>query len=294
MNYNVIISSILVFFAQILFVSNDAIINYLSPRGIEFYHFIFYGSIAYFIVPLFYFLKGNLNDKLKSTNYYIPIIRGLIFLPLPFFTFVTLKNISLPEFTTLNMSSPIFAVIISIFILKEKINNLIFISLFLGILGVLLVVQPGFENFSPFFLLVLLMAFFITISSMIVNKYNNVTSPVGFFIYGGFFTHVLSIILFIFDPLFIDLQTFYFIISSSIFINLAILFITIAVHKAKSFFASLSCLVYLQVFWSIIFGFIFFNESLNFIAMIGAFFIISSGVISLPAQYKQVQDKKHL
>ena len=73
------------------------------------------------------------------------------------------------------MSSPIFAVIISIFILKEKLNNLIISSLIFGILGVYLVVQPGFENFNPFFLLVLFSAFLITISSMLVNKYYLIT-----------------------------------------------------------------------------------------------------------------------
>ena len=54
MNKNIVISSSLIFIAQIFFVSNDAIINYLSPKGIEFYHFIFYGTPAFFVVPLFF------------------------------------------------------------------------------------------------------------------------------------------------------------------------------------------------------------------------------------------------
>ena len=136
MNKNIITSSLLLFTAQIFFASNDAIINFLSPQGIQFYHFIFYGSPAYLIVPLYFFIRGELKSKILATNYYIPLFRGIIFLPIPFFAFLCLKNISLPEFTTLNMSSPIFAVIISIFILKEKLNNYIILSLVLGILGV--------------------------------------------------------------------------------------------------------------------------------------------------------------
>ena len=287
---NIIVCSSLVFIAQIFFVSNDAIINYLSPRGIEFYHFIFYGSPAFFIVPLYFFIRGELKSKISATNYFIPIIRGIIFLPIPFFTFICLKNITLPEFTTLNMSSPIFAVIISIFILKEKLNNLIILSLAFGILGVYLVVQPGFDNFNPFFLLVLFSAFLITITTMIVNKYNNVTSAIGFFIYGGLFNHILALILFIYDPLIINFQTFILITVASIFINLAICFITIAFYRASKFFGSLSCLVFFQIFWSIIFGIVFFGEHLNFIATIGALFIIFSGLISMPAQYKQIEE----
>ena len=290
MNKNIIISSSLIFIAQIFFVSNDAIINYLSPKGIEFYHFIFYGTPAFFVVPLYFLIRGELKSKIIATNYFIPIIRGIIFLPIPFFTFISLKNISLPEFTTLNMSSPIFAVIIAVFILREKLNNLIVFSLAFGILGVYLVVQPGFETFNPFFLLVLFSSLLITITTMIVNKYNNITSAIGFFIYGGLFNHILALILFIYDPLIIDFQTFILITVASVCINLAICFITIAFYRASKFFGSLSCLVFFQIFWSIIFGMVFFGEHLNFIATIGALFIIFSGLISMPAQYKQIQE----
>ena len=62
---------------------------------------------------------------MKATNYFIPLFRGLIFLPLPYLTFLSLKNISLPEYTTLNMTSPIFAVVISYLYLQAKINNMI-------------------------------------------------------------------------------------------------------------------------------------------------------------------------
>ena len=290
MNKNIVISSSLIFIAQIFFVSNDAIINYLSPKGIEFYHFIFYGTPAFFVVPLYFLIRGELKSKIIATNYFIPIIRGIIFLPIPFFTFISLKNISLPEFTTLNMSSPIFAVIIAVFILREKLNNLIVFSLAFGILGVYLVVQPGFETFNPFFLLVLFSSLLITITTMIVNKYNNITSAIGFFIYGGLFNHILALILFIYDPLIIDFQTFILITVASVCINLAICFITIAFYRASKFFGSLSCLVFFQIFWSIIFGIVFFGEHLNFIATIGALFIIFSGLISMPAQYKQIEE----
>ena len=112
------------------------------------------------------------------------------------------------------MTTPIFAVIISIFYLKEKMNNLIILSLIFGIIGVYFVVQPGFENFNPFFILVLFGAFLITITIMIVNKYNKVTTSIGYFIYGGIFTHILSIIFFIIDPIIVDYKIFFLITIS--------------------------------------------------------------------------------
>ena len=86
MQNNIFICSLLVFIATIFFVTNDAIINYLSPKGINFYHFIFYGSPSYLVVPLYLLIRGKLVINIRCKNYFFPIIRSFIFLPLPFFT----------------------------------------------------------------------------------------------------------------------------------------------------------------------------------------------------------------
>ena len=286
---NIYISSSLIVCASLLFVCNDAVINYLSPQGIQFYHFVFYGTPAFLSVPFYLFIKGTLKNNLRSTNYIIPLLRGLIFLPMPFLAFLCLKNITLPEYTTLNMTTPIFGAIISLLYLKEKMNHYIYISILMGVVGVILVIQPGFKNFNFIYLFVLLSAFLITINIMIVNKYNNVTTPIGYFIYGGIFTHFLSWILFLFDPIIIELGYFFLITVASIAINLAIGFMVLAFQRSSRYFGSLNCLIYIQIFWSLLFGILIFNEKLNIIAFFGALFIIASGMISIPAQYKQIK-----
>ena len=143
MSKNIFLSSALITLAGIFFVINDAIINFLAPLNIQFYHFVFYGIPSFISVPLYLIFSGQFKLKMRATNYYIPILRGLIFAPLPLITFVALKNISLPEYTTINMSVPIFAAILSIIFLKERLNLYILISLTIGIIGVLFVIQPG-------------------------------------------------------------------------------------------------------------------------------------------------------
>ena len=280
-----------VILASVFFVINDAIINYLSPQNIQFYHFIFYGTPAYLSVPIYLLATKQFKTKMYSTNYYIPLFRGLIFAPLPFITFISLKNISLPEYTTLNMSSPIFAGIIAIILLNEKLNYYIVVSLIFGFLGVLFVIQPGFENFNIYFLITLFGAFLITLTTVIVNKYNTVTSTIGYFVYGALFIHLFSLVFFIIDPLKINLYIFLLITSASIFINLAILLMIFAFKRSQKYYASVFCLVYLQILWSSLIGIIFFEEYLNYIALIGVFFIVLSGIISIPGQLKQVNEQ---
>jgi len=290
MTRNIILSSCAIIIAGIFFVINDAIINFLSSINIQFYHFIFYGTPAFIIFPIYLIFTGQFKDKMRSTNYWIPLIRGIIFCPMPLFTFIALKNITLPEYTTLNMSSPLIAVLLAIIFLKEKLNTYIIISLIFGFTGVLLVIQPGFESFNIYFLLVLLSALLITISTVIVNKYNTVTSSVGYFIYAGIFTHLISWILFVLYPLTINLKTFLLITLASILINLAIFLSVFAFKISQKYYSSVFCLVYLQIVWSSLIGIIFFNEYLNFIAFFGALLIILSGIFSIPAQKKQLNE----
>ena len=290
MTRNIILSSSAILLAGIFFVINDAIINFLSSINIQFYHFIFYGTPAFVAFPIYLIFTGQFMDKMRSTNYWIPLIRGVLFTPMPLFTFIALKNITLPEFTTLNMSSPLIAILLAIFFLKEKLNTYIIISLFFGFIGVLFVIQPGFESFNMYFLLVLLSALLVTLTTTIVNKYNTVTSAIGYFVYGGIFIHLISWILFILNPLTINLKIFLLITLASILINLAIFLSVFAFKISQKYYASVFCLVYLQIVWSSFIGIIFFNEYLNFIAYLGAFMIIISGIISIPAQKKQLSE----
>ena len=162
--------------------------------------------------------------------------------------------------------------------------------MFFGFIGVLFVIQPGFESFNIYFLLVLLSALLVTLTTTIVNKYNTVTSAIGYFVYGGIFIHLISWILFILNPLTINLKIFLLITLASILINLAIFLSVFAFKISQKYYASVFCLVYLQIVWSSLIGIIYFNEYLNYIAYLGALMIIISGIISIPAQKKQLSE----
>ena len=289
MNKSIINSSTLLFFAGIFFVTNDAIINFLSQTDVKFYHFIFYGIPIFISFPTYLFFRGQLFNHLKCLNLYPPVIRGILNIPLPFIAFLTLEHIKLPEFTTLNMTAPLMASIFAIFILKEKLNLYTYTSLLVGFFGIFFLIQPSFETFNIYYLYVLVGVFLITLTTFIVNKYNHATSNIGYFLYGGFFVHFISIPLFIYDPIIVSYFELLLIILAAIFINTAMFFTTTAFKIAQKHYASVFPLVYLQVFWSSLVGIYFFNEYMNIYAYFGAILIIISGIISIPSQIKQLK-----
>ena len=290
MKKSIIHSSILLFFAGIFFVTNDAIINYLSQTDVKFYHFIFYGIPIFLCFPLYFLINGTLKKHVKCSNYFPPILRGFLNIPLPFIAFITLEQIKLPEFTTLNMTAPLMGTIFAIFLLNEKLNLFTYVSLFIGFLGVIFVIQPGFENFNIYYLIVLIGVLLITVTTFIVNKYSYVTTNIGYFLYGGFFVHFVSIPLFLMNPLVVSLFEFFLILIASLFINSAMFFATTAFKIAQKHYASVFSLVYLQVLWSSLVGIFIFNEYMNLYAYIGAILIVISGIVSLPSQIKQLKE----
>ena len=75
MSNKIALNFVAILLAGIFFVINDAIINFLSPLNIKFYHFVFYGTPAFIVVPIYLIIKGQLKLKMQSTNYFIPIIK---------------------------------------------------------------------------------------------------------------------------------------------------------------------------------------------------------------------------
>ena len=292
MNKSIINATILLLVAGTFFVTNDAIINFLSQTEVKFFHFIFYGIPIFLCFPLYLIITGDLLNNLKCTNYFPPIIRGILNIPLPLTAFIALENIKLPEFTTLNMTAPLMGTIFAIFLLKEKLNKFTYISLIVGFVGVTFVIQPGFDSFNIYYIVTLFGVLLITITTFIVNKYNYVATNIGFFLYGGILVHLISVPLFIMDPLIVSFFEYSLIIIASIFINLAMFFATTAFRIAQKHYASVFPLVYLQVLWSSLIGIYIFDEYMNFYAYVGAFLIVISGLISLPSQIRQLKETK--
>ena len=162
-------------------------------------------------------------------------------------------------------------------------------SFIFGFIGVIFIIQPGFQYFSFYYLFPIYGAFTLALQSFLANKYSNITTTLGFFVYGLVPINLVSIVLFIFDPL-INYQLFFISLFAGLIVLIGVYLVTYAFQNSKNHFSSIFALFYLQILWSLLIGIIFFNEYLNFIALIGAVLIVLSWILSLQAQKKQLND----
>ena len=126
---------------------NDALAKYLSDEiGIlEIIWARFFGHFI-ILVPLVYCLRGKASFFNSNTKH--QVARGLfIFLGTAFF-YIAITNIPLANALSLLLVAPIIVVILSVYLLGEKITYLKILCALIGFIGTILVIQPGFSSFN--------------------------------------------------------------------------------------------------------------------------------------------------
>ena len=269
--------------------SFDAITKFLSSSNYKWYHYYSIGNIFSLIVFLFYLnfvggIKKHIILKNKR-NYFIPLARGITFIPIPIIVFFSLKEIPISIFTTVLMTTPFYIFIFSRIIQNEKIITKDWITLFIGFTGVILVLKPFLSVFNFFLLLVVIVAVYNALTNIIVSKYSKKASAYGFTFYNILPLTIFSAFFLIVDPIIPSRNELLLIFSAGLFMFLAILFWTVAFHIAGKYSRIISPFLFTQILWASLFGNIFFSESLDTLSIFGISLIILSGTILLYKTY---------
>jgi drug/metabolite transporter (DMT)-like permease len=96
------------------------------------------------IIPL---IAINGLHKLKTKIFHIHLIRDIVGLVYYFFYFLAIKRIDLIDATVLAFTSPFYIPIICRIWLKEKMQKEIWWAVFIGFMGIVLILKPGTEIF---------------------------------------------------------------------------------------------------------------------------------------------------
>ena len=110
-------------------------------------------------------LFKNISKKFLS----LCCFRGLCFLAMNIFIFISVINVEFATAMTLTFSSPFFIVILSIIFLQDKVGIYRWSAIIIGFIGVVLILRPTSEIFNFFSIFSLLTAFAWGITVMILK-----------------------------------------------------------------------------------------------------------------------------
>ena len=124
------------------------------------------------IFGLMFFIPAiikNHSNILHTNNIHLHIARGVTGVCSMLIWFYAITLIPLPEAVSITFIVPILTTIAAAIFLKEKVNNKAWISLFIGFIGVLIIIRPGFNNFQFAYILALITTLLWTGSNILVK-----------------------------------------------------------------------------------------------------------------------------
>jgi drug/metabolite transporter (DMT)-like permease len=235
--------------------------------------------IKYFFVLLLSLIesgrKKNINFY-KSKNIKMQIFRSILSVLESGFFVLSFKYLSLADAHSVGSLAPVIVVALSAVILKERVSTKIWVAIFIGFIGVLIILRPTSSIFDPKALLPLIAAFALGLYQVITKKVSEY-DPTEVSL---FYTSVVGIIIMSFlassfwKP--IDLSSFFFFLAIGIFFSLGIYLQIIALSKARA--SIIQPFHYTLIFWAIILGYIFYDDIPDFFTLLGALVITISGI----------------
>ena len=235
--------------------------------------------LKYFFTFFLSFFESKRKKNIKfyqTNNLKLQLLRSLLSLLESGFFILAFRYLSLADAHSIGALTPIVVVIFSFIFLKEKISPKIWIVIFIGFFGVLVVMRPGLSVFDPKSLIPLAAAFFLSLYQIVTRKVseydNNETSL--------FYSGITGITLMGFVSLFfwenITINFFPLFIGVGIFYSFGFYFQIIALSKARA--SLIQPFHYTLIFWAIIFGYFFYGDIPDVFTVIGALIIAISGI----------------
>lgn len=187
--------------------------------------------------------------------------------------------LSLADTHSIASLTPVLVVALSAIILREQVSLKTWVAIFIGFIGVLVIMRPGLSIFDPKSLIPLAGAFFLSCYQIVTRKASetdsNETSLFYTSIVGIFLTGILGYNFW--QPL-MELSIVFF-IAIGFFFSLGLYFQIIALSMARA--GIIQPFHYTLIFWAIILGYIFYNDLPDIPTLVGALIITVSGIYTL-------------
>ncbi|MDC0226492.1 DMT family transporter [Alphaproteobacteria bacterium] len=251
--------------SSVKYLSND-----LHPITICFYRCLM-GLIL--ISP--FMIKNNFH-QLRSKNIKLQLYRSIINIFSMIFWFSAIGMMHFEKAAALGFTTPLFTTILAIFILKEKIRFHRTAALFIGFVGIIIIIRPGYVPIEIGALFILISAFTFSFVLIMVKKLSAIDSSQTIIFYHLAFS----------TPVFFILSLFY---SETINLNQLLIFTFMGASGllshwclAQAFKLSDTTFVmplqFTKLVWASLIGLFIFAEQPDMLTWVGGIIIFISVV----------------
>ena len=271
--------------SMFLYTFNDACLKAVGET-LPIFQSIFLRSILVAIIfsCLFFFTKSytvklNLNDvKLLS-------LRAIAEVTSTFFFISALFKMPIANVVSIVQILPLTVSLAAVIFLQERIGWRRILAIFIGFIGVLLIVKPGASDFNYYSTYALLAVIFVTMREIVTRRlskevpsfFDASTTAVTVFIFSGLGSLTVNWVQ-------VSISDFLSLMAASTFLAGGYLFSVLAIRKGELTFVA--PFRYTSLLVALLLGFFVFGEWPDKMTFIGAIIIFSAGMFSFYREKK--------
>ena len=263
----------------------SALIKLASKHGIHLLEIMFWRQFLTIPIAIAWVLATSGLATLATNRPGTHFLRGLYGTVGMVLNFGAVILLPLAEATTINFTVPIWAVLLSIVLLREKVGVWRWSAVALGFLGIVVIAQPGGGHFPLYGALVALGgAFMIALISIQIADLNRTDKPLTIVFYFALFSTLVTApaLPFVFTPH--DATGWWLLLGIGLSGALGQLLLTAALRFGSV--ASVIVMDYSGLFWATLYGWLLFETLPPATTWLGAPLIVIAGLIIAWREHK--------
>lgn len=253
----------------------DALGKWLST-DYSFAQITFFSSL-FSLLPIIYMLKGRrVNELIATQKLHYHLLRGCIILAMRFSALFAFSTMAFADSFSIILTGPLILCALSPLLLKEKITAWQVTFVFIGFIGTLVVLRPGFSHFNVGVLGAFGAALCFALNTIVMKKMGPNEHQASVLFYGMAFNIVASGTLMIEDFILPNWRDLSLLMGCGLCAGLAQLAIFNALKHVSTSVTGM--MQYTSIVWAGVIGYIIWNDIPDAYVMLGSIFIVASGI----------------
>ena len=191
--------------------------------------------------------------------------------------FIALREIPLADVVSLTFGGPIFVTLGSIFFLSEKVGIRRWSAVFIGFIGMLMIVKPAYEELNIYYLFPIIFCIFFACVALSIRSISSTEPNYRIALYFSLLSMVVGLATLPFGWIIPSKFELFFLIFTGIIGSVANILLTVSLRIAEA--SLVTPTKYLNLVFAIFLGYFIWGEIPKVLTLLGASLIIASSVI---------------
>ena len=278
-NHNIALGAALIILSELALLATGMIIKSMSSE-VPTEQIVFVRNLFGLFILIPWLIRKGIS-RLHTKHIGLHLARGLVGLSAMACLFYSWGHLPLAQASLLKQTSPIFIPIFAFFWINESIGLKTIIAIFIGFLGVVLIINPGGAD-SPLNIVVLIAlagAMLAGLAKVIIRKMSATETPGRIVFYFALIGTIVSAIPAMLSWVSLSWIHLGSLAAIAVFSTIAQLSISKAYSHAPA--GQLGPYTYTSVAFAAFFGWLIWDEVLNLNTLIGILIIVFAGVLAM-------------